>query len=488
MKRELFEYYNHLGFMNPFYMEKNDQLIVDNSFENLIKQKNQPNIIDPVCILELLNTSQTFGDRTMVQDISLTPWMAKPNQDFTSWEYVKNLPKHGHIKASEEEVSNELFSRLRNEVKEYIGNKSNIGILLSGGMDSRIIAVVIKHLQDAAEINVSVIALTWGIEKSRDVVYAEKISELFGWDWKYFELSHENLIENIGVAAKNGALYSPIHLHALPKIRELKNIDCIIAGSFGDSVGRAEYSGVKVKNLTSSASRMMNKFKMIKNSVYKEYIGKVNDDLEKYHKLFPRQDSYQHYELEKQIHYMRKQLNQCMSVVNQKIPLYQAFTSPDVFGYMWSLSPEIRTDKIYYHILKKYSNELMEIPWARTGCRYLLDNCENPDSYLKNYHNYGKWIREDISSIIKNKVLSSHIESLGLFNMEALQKLLWLNSYSNNKMLMIDEYLIWIASLSDLIQNYNIKGLDVNNNSMVDKLDSNVISVLHYIIHKMKNS
>lgn len=63
--------------------------------------------------------------------------------------------------------------------------------------------------------------------------------------------------------------------------------------------------------------------------------------------------------------------------------------------------------EIYYHILNQYSSELLEIPWARTGCRYLS---ENSDNYLKNYHNYGKWIKEDINHIIKEKVLSSYIK------------------------------------------------------------------------------
>ncbi len=485
--KKLFSLYAHLGFMNPFYIENNNHLIIDTDFEEIVKHQDQRNAIDPVAVIEILNKSYTFGDRTFIKDVNLTPWMAKPNKEQTSWEYVEDFPPHGNIVVAEEVAAESLFKKLLQEIKNYIGKSLNVGILLSGGMDSRIIAAAIKHLQDNNEINVNIIALTWGIENSRDVIYAKRIADLFGWTWEYFELSHKNLIENIEIAAKHGALYSPVHLHAMPKISELKNIDCIIAGSFGDSIGRAEYSGIKVKNLKQTTSRMINKFKIIKNNIYKTNIPKVHGDIDRYHKLFPRQENYQYYELEKQIHYMRKQLNQCMSVINEKIPLFQAFTSPEVFGYMWSLSPEVRNDKIYYHILNKYFPGLLELPWARTGCRYLSENCDKPDNYLKNYHNYGKWIREDIDTIIQKKVLSSHIKKLNVFNMSALEKLLWVNSFSGDKLTMIDEYLIWIASLSDAVQLYNIQGLNNVDNSIIDKFNGNITSILQFIVFKLKH-
>jgi len=487
MKKELFKFNNRLGFMNPFYLKKDNQLIIKESYYSLIKEKETSNYIDPVSIIEVLNKSYTFGDRTFIKDVNLTPWMAKPNKEETSWEYEKDVPSHGNTIISEEKAAESLFKRLKEEVKNYIGESYNIGILLSGGMDSRIIAAVLRNLQLTGKINVNITAITWGIENSRDVIYAKRISNLFEWEWKYFQLSSKNLIENMEIAAKNGVLYSPIHLHAMPKISKMENIDCIIAGSFGDSIGRAEYSGIKVRDLTPTNSKMMNKFKMFKSNVYKKYVSDVNNDIDKYHHQFPREEKYQYYELEKQLHYMRKELNQCMAVINQEIPLYQAFTSPEVYGYMWSLSPEIRNDKIYYYILNKYSSDLLEIPWARTGYRYLSDDSDKPDEYLKNYHNYGKWIKEDIYPIIEEKVLSSYIRSLNVFNMESLEKLLKANSSSKEKTTMIDEYLIWIATLADFVKIYNVQGVDIKKNSFIDKFDSSIICRLQYTFYKLKH-
>src|SRR5690606_21301538 len=95
-----------------------------------------------------------------------------------------------------------------------------------------------------------------------------------------------------------------------------------------------------------------------------------------------------------QCHYMRRMLNSCMSVINDNYPLYQMFSSPDVYGYMWGIAPELRNDDIYYHILKANAPELLMIPWARTGLVY-PHTTGTPDNFKKSHHDYGKMIRTD---------------------------------------------------------------------------------------------
>ena len=483
-----FTHYDHLGFINPFYFRKDGVICSSESFRGMHSQKETNSVIDPTSVMELLNCSHTFGDRTMVADVSMSPWMSKPNNDITDWSYVSSLPQHGNLLLSEHDAATGLFSRLLDEVETYIGNKKRVGLLLSGGMDSRILATVIKHLQLAGRCKISVIGLTWGMKNSRDVVYAQKIAELYGWDWQHFELNSDTLLENIGVAAENGAIYSPVHLHAMPAISRLKGLDCVIAGSFGDSVGRAEYSGINVTDLTSTDKNIFNKFCMIDQQVFNENIKNTAEDLSGYHRLFPRSENFQLYELEKQIHYMRKQLNQCMSVINQNIPLYQAFSSPEVFGYVWSLDTSVRNDFIYHHILEQYSPEQLDIPWARTGVRYLGASSLMPDEFSQNYHLNGKWIREDLYEEIKQRVMSDNIDRLNVFNMDVLRKLLWLNSFDmSDSMSMIDEYLIYIASLSDFSSRYKLRGVPKNHKGLFDKIRRNITCVLHYAGYRAKH-
>ena len=484
MKNILFNLSKHLGFMNPYFIKENEKFNIKKNINSLLKLNKQHNI-DPVAILEIINKGFCFSDRTLIQDVYMTPWMAKPNSKLNKWHYAK-IPSHKNIEKDSKIIAKELYEKLKIEIISYIGDKENIGILLSGGMDSRVVATILNDLIiDGFKLNVT--AITWGIKDSRDVIYAQKISKILQWKWKYFELNSDTLVKNIEIAAKEGALYSPIHLHAMYEVSNLKNIDCIIAGSFGDSVGRAEYSGIHVSNLSTLSNSIFNRFKIIKSSIYNEYKEDVTNDIEYYNNIFPKDKLYQRYEVEQELHYMRKLLNPCMNLINKKIPLFHAFSSPSVFGYMWSLSPKVRTDQIYYNLLKLYSSNLLNIPWARTGSKYLDNQKSKPDTLLKNYHKYGIWIRKDLYPILKEKVLSKEIEDLNIFNMKSIERLFFINSFSKQiKNTKIDEILIWLATLSDFVRNNNIIGVNPISTTLKDKFDGNIISIVHYIAFNLK--
>src|SRR5690606_25871175 len=105
-----------------------------------------------------------------------------------------------------------------------------------------IVASVLRQLQLSGQYTGAVTALTWGLEASRDVQYAARITELYQWNFKHFNLTADMLLHNIEVTAAMGAEFSPVHLHAMPQIAGLDGLDCILAGSYGDSIGRGEYS------------------------------------------------------------------------------------------------------------------------------------------------------------------------------------------------------------------------------------------------------
>src|SRR5690606_7056906 len=101
-------------------------------------------------------------------------------------------------------------------------------------------------------------------------------------------------------------------------------------------------------------------------------------------------------------------------------PLRQMLSSPKVFGFMWSLAPQVRNDLVYKHLLGMFQTELSDIPWARTGRPYLATG-KPQDNYPSMHHRYGEWIRGELYEKIKEKALSNQIDRLGIFNMQALE-------------------------------------------------------------------
>lgn len=350
-------------------------------------------------------------------------------------------------------------------------------------MDSRIAAGTIDYLIKQGVLKgVTVTALSWGNPNSRDVVYAKRIADMLGWDWKHYLVDATQMLNNIDVAAQNGSEYSLMHLHALPLISKEHQFDCIFAASYGDSVGRAEYSGVKVAMLKSLKEGYSNFGGILKNEIYSKYKTGWVEDVEVYHRQYPRPLPYQQYELDYQLHYMRRMLNSCMEVAGHTIPLYQIFTHPDVFGYMWALSPEKRTDQIYSLILQFIDKRLNEIPWARTGKRY-GNNSDVPDQFDKKHHSYSKIICTEIFGDIKKAVLSDEIKSLGIFNMDAIQSIL--KSIDNKPRHNFDyvERISWLASFSKMLQLYPLQyesSKALSNGSLPDMLAGKLLTPLQY--------
>nr|WP_321459187.1 asparagine synthase-related protein [uncultured Vibrio sp.] len=417
----------------------------------------QGRLIDPVSVMEFLMKNYIFSNRTMVQGIERTPWMAKLEaQDSTSWSNL-NLPPHLNKTKSAPEIAKELKQLLEAEALEFLSGKKNIGILLSGGMDSRIVAAIVRQLQITGKFTGDVTALTWGLEDSRDVVYAQRIAHSFGWDFCYKPLTEEVLYNNIFLTAERGAEYSPVHLHAMEDVSKTIGIDGILAGSYGDSIGRGEYSGRKTSELPHILDRHMNHFAFLRASVEKAAIHDVRADLERERSRFPGRSEMSYREVEMQQHYMRRQLNACMEVIDDRIPLYQMFTSPDVFGFMWSLDPSCRTDDNYEHLLELLPGNLLDIPWARTGHRYNKANSIVEDTLTSRNNCYGKWLRHDLRSTVLNEINSGALQELGIFNEKSLD--MWTKHWPKTtyaKADRLDEKMAWLASFSIFVRNNNL--------------------------------
>jgi len=414
---DIFKYADHLGFNNPYYIKRKQELIFDPKFESVFSKIKGRKTVNPKALLSFFNKFYFLADDCIVNEIKRSPWMGEPNEKMTEWVF-NNLPKHQNKIKNEENIAEDLFNLLCEEIAGYVGEAKSVGILLSGGMDSRMVAGCLDYLMECKIINIDrVVAYTWGNTDSRDYNYAKRLADNLNWEFKSFQVGAEDLWENFMISGVRGCEYSGLHLHAMPQIADVNDVDVILAGSYGDSVGRAEYSGVKVDRLKPINQKLINKARLLDPKVYKLSKEEVLKDIEKYHALFSREKTYQENEIDKQLHYMRRMLNPCMEVINDKTPLHQIFTSPKVFGYMWSLDVSIRNDKVYFYLLQKFSDKISQIPWARTGKRF-LENEDVADQLNKRHHNYSEIVQVELYERILEYVLENR-NNLSYINIEA---------------------------------------------------------------------
>lgn len=418
-------------------------------------------VLDPAGVIEFFYKNFLFCDRTLIQQIKRTPWMAAHagNGEWTSIE----LPEHGRRQVSAREVADQLAVLLKNELAAFGEGRTSLGILLSGGMDSRVTAAALRSLQQEGRYSGTVTAVSWGRSDSRDVVYASRIAERFGWEHAVFPLNADVLRENIELAAVRGAEASPIHYHAMKAVSQLSGIDGVIAGSYGDSIGRGEYSGIHCEALPDILSKTYARFHFVTRAAKRAYFGQVRQDLAELRCRFPERTQSQLREIEMQAHYMRRQLNSCMAVIDEQIPLYQAFTSPEVVRLMWGLHPSSRNDQVYYRLLELLPGNLLEIPWARSGKRYLAgDSEQQADDLHSVHHAYGDWLKQELYPDIVHSIRSADLERFGVFNMATVEY--WVKHYrhgSNSRSDALDERIAWLASFAKFVTRYGIEPPDV---------------------------
>ena len=186
------------------------------NIRDLIKDKGL-NKINPIAVNSILAKNFIIGDITLVEGISKTPWLSKIENSRVKY---FDLPPHKNNIFTNNIIANKLLSLLTHEAINYVEGKKTIGILLSGGMDSRIISGILKKLQDDRIFTGNIVAITWGINNSRDVIYAKKISQKFSWDFVHIPITPETLYDNINLHINiNININLHIHSYGVPKYR-----------------------------------------------------------------------------------------------------------------------------------------------------------------------------------------------------------------------------------------------------------------------------
>lgn len=461
---------NNLGGIYPFFdVEDPDYFSLDikDILEKRKKIGKYPEL-DLTALVSKVEIPYIIGDQTLIKGVKRAPWMSGPNKAGV-WER-HFLPKHGFAKPDPMEFEPRLRDALLDEAKSYLTGSETVGILLSGGMDSRIVAGIVRQLQLELGTPKRVIGLTWGMSNSRDVHYAQKISRQFSWEFEHFPLNAEILRNNIDLAGLAGAEVAPIHLHALPQLAKTRGIDVFLAGSYGDSVGRAEFSGQHVSKLRSILPKNINKYGFIRSSLVRDALPAIKANAELDSEYDQLEYSTRYHEIQQQKYYLRRMLQCNMTLLATEAKFYQMFTAPEVFGLMWGLDPSLRDNTWYSLLLENLPGDLLSIPWARTGVPFHGDY-DTPDDLRSRYHQYGLWLRSDLFELIHDRVKSSELRNLGVFNDRALDHGLkvWRSSKTESNGA-LDEIMSWLASLHKFVETNNAKVTDDYPMSFRDKL------------------
>ncbi len=375
---------------------------------------------DVSAIMGILGFGYTTGDRTLVNEIKRLPWLSRIGTD--NEPVLEKVPEHRFLWEPVDKIAATFSQLLADEAEEVCRGKQHIYILLSGGLDSRIAAAVVAKLLNEGRLNVKPVAVTWGLPQCRDVFYGCRTAKILGFDWQHIDFTAEHLLENVeNVSLRMGCLISPVHLHRLNWFQSVPRDSLVLIGSFGDMIGRAEASGRHLLEL--DFLRPVNMLGLMNGDAAAEAYSGIKQDIELLHSRTSEHNKIELCELETVCFYLRGMLGHMMTVINASCTAYQMFTAPQVYRYIWSIHPALRTDNIYAAMLEQLSEPLARLPWARTN-RALSGRTEGSKSGLiKNFHEYEKWTAGPLFEKISRYVEPEWFEQTGIFNAERIQYL-----------------------------------------------------------------
>ena len=431
------------------------------SFKDVILDSNESLSWDVSGLLGILSFGYACSDRTVFNEIKRQPWLSDISNNGNI--SLASLPEHGFLWKNPKDIAMEFRRRLFKEAASAIQQKDNVYLLLSGGMDSRVIAGVVYELFTSGFMKNKPIAVTWGLDNSRDVYYGKQIAKMLGFDWTHIPFSEQHLASNIkNLSFDLAAQVSPINCHRMDWFSNVPSNSIVLAASYGDMVGRGEFSGKHLLEL--DYLKPDNKLNLMSSGVYSKALQGLNADLNEFRKRFAGQHKYIVCEHEMHCHYTRGMLAQTMSIINNWCSVYQMFTHPDVYGYIWSIHPGLRGDRLYHYLLESIDSRLSQMPWARTNRALLGASTGTQRGLCKNFHEYPQWISGPLFKMIDEYVDPDWFSEQIGFNKQAVGNLRDLVSSDPDGTgvygRLPHEKWVWLASLRILDQ--HLKQLKAN--------------------------
>ena len=323
---------------------------------------------------EFLSAGTVFGNKTLfenIYEIEAGSFNMFSEEKFTKIEYfdfiTRSVSKNDYNvqKLKLEAVFNSIFKSLSNELIKY-----KVVVPLSGGYDSRLIAVMLKKYGIT-----NVLCYTYGNKKNEEVEISKEVAKRLGFEWIFIEYSQElidgyyetNTFHEFYKYASGGV--SQFFMQEFFAVRYLKDNNLIheksifLPGYAGDFLGGDHISKYFLKekmSLTSCGSRIFRYLvdyfpptKKTKKSLKKQIRQEI--------KRFPKETSY-NYSIVENWDFKEK-------LVKLIINTAKTF---DFFGYQYCLifwnnmfidfSRELplkykKYSKIYYEVLEELFKE-----------------------------------------------------------------------------------------------------------------------------------
>jgi asparagine synthase (glutamine-hydrolysing) len=228
---------DRLGLHPLYYAHHNGDFLFASGVRALLADPHLPRQIDATAVAQFLTFDYMLNDHTLLTAVKLL----RPASLLTFQEGQLNIRPYWTMRyaehyrpISEEAYLEELIHYLRQAVRRQASGSSLAKILLSGGLDSRILLGFLT--EDGLSEQLS--AYTFGIPGCNDGRFAQEIARRRGVPHQFFELKADYLV---GLAQKavrlSDGMQNCVHMHALATLSEgAEDSHIFYKGFLGDAM------------------------------------------------------------------------------------------------------------------------------------------------------------------------------------------------------------------------------------------------------------
>lgn len=193
--------------------------------------------IDKTAIADFLTYDHVLGQRTLLKEVKLLPQASLLKvrdgqatiQRYWTLKYADVYPFQ-----KEEEYSEQLLFFMRQAVRRQMSDSQPMGLLLSGGLDSRFILGLMAESGGGSKLR----TFTWSIPGSDDARYAAELATLAGVEHHFFELKPDWLLHKYEKCVRlTEGMGNLVNLHAIAALEEeTQYAKFLFKGFLGDAM------------------------------------------------------------------------------------------------------------------------------------------------------------------------------------------------------------------------------------------------------------
>lgn len=221
---------DRFGFRQLYFLHKGDAFLFGSQIKSVIALEGGTPDLSPQGIAQFLFFGYHIGQETSFEDIKILPpasILTVSSNSFTVRSYWSPV-----YQADESTNATSLLKKLTTAVDRQIGGGGAKGILLSGGMDSRVIA------HEYVKRDPSLVAFTFGFPNSMDVQFARHIAEVLDIEHHILQFVPEKWKEHIPMVVTQTEGEASFHHFKSIQFHPFMSSKCntIMTGLSGDMI------------------------------------------------------------------------------------------------------------------------------------------------------------------------------------------------------------------------------------------------------------